>query len=89
MTTAIVLSLTLAHGADLVSTEIALKRPGAYDLNPLMRSPYTRYPITAAVEVAEYKLINKCKTKKCKIIGVGGSILFNGVKTYLNLRKRK
>jgi len=60
---AICLSIFLANGADLASTEYAL-RQGAQEANPLLRHPAARYPIKAAGSVAECAVLLRVRRRK-------------------------
>jgi hypothetical protein len=71
-----------ASGADLATTEYALRQPGLTEANPLLREPLPRYALkvlgTAAVLGVRRELKRRKKDKAARILGVGAIILFSG-----------
>jgi hypothetical protein len=89
MLDAVALSIALSHGADMVSTEIALSRPGTKEGNVLMADRGVRYAANALYGYGEWRAIRACRGgKKCKILVTSGLVLAHGVLAYHNLKVR-
>lgn len=69
------LALIAGNGLDALSTEIALKRPGTYEANPLMRGgPAGRLGIKAGATIGSGLLLDllaKSHPKVADVIGFG------------------
>lgn len=64
--------LIASTSADLITTEMALRRPGLYEANPLMQSPYARIGLktlsTTLIIKTRHKLIKEGHKKTANIL---------------------
>jgi hypothetical protein len=77
-----------AAAADLVSTELALSRPGTKEINPFGPSPPARVGLKVAGTVAVLAVSRKMNRKASRVLKVVAIVVWSGAAVH-NLRVRR
>jgi hypothetical protein len=93
LASALSLGMVAASSADLVTTELALRRPGLREANPMLSQPIPRYGLkllgTAAALGVRHELQRRGKHEAAKWFGIGVVILFAGAATNNVIQARR